>query len=267
MISSHLFDLPCLVVVLSAVIGSLISSGKNIEQFLRLSALLCLPVGIIGSQIGWIKMLSDMTDPSAFGPASSVATLPVLYAFILLPIFLALGSRCSSSSDEIWNKPLLDIFKLGGGFGFISLILLAAMIWKSHLMIYINIPSVLFIGLLVLFPTMLHGKHKTEGSRFLSRCIAARDYSILGTISASLIGGVGLLRELGDPTTIGPNMAMILLSSLYCGLILIGSTMAYQVFARKEIPNALSIIIGYVGVSILNILLMNAVILWTFSEF
>ena len=78
MTSIHLFDLPCLIVTLSAVIGSLIASGKNIKQFLRLSALLCLPIGIMGAQIGWIKMLSDMTDPTAFGPASSVAILPVL---------------------------------------------------------------------------------------------------------------------------------------------------------------------------------------------
>ena len=53
MFLSHLFDLPCLIVVLSAVGGSFVACGQNRKQFFRLAAILCLPVGAVGSQ-NWV---------------------------------------------------------------------------------------------------------------------------------------------------------------------------------------------------------------------
>lgn len=39
--------------------------------------------GIIGTFIGFVLMLSEMSDPSAIGPAFAVALLPTVYALIL----------------------------------------------------------------------------------------------------------------------------------------------------------------------------------------
>ena len=267
MFFTHLFDLPCLIVVLSAVGGSFIACGQNRKQFFRLAAILCLPVGAVGSQIGWVKMLSDMSNPDAFGPASSVATLTIIYAFLLFPILLAMSSRYSSAPLDPDRSVRATQFKLWGGLSFIGMILLAAMFWKSNFLIYIDLGSILCIGLLVAIPTILNGPTQTEETPFLSRCVAARNYSVVASLSGLLIGSAGYLSGLDDPSSIEPSMALVLLTALYSGFIIIGSTLAYQVYTQKEMPNSMMYIMGYMCVVLIGTLINNAIIIRSFVGF
>lgn len=52
------------------------------EVFMRLSQL-AVASGLYGTLIGLVKMLSNMDDPSALGPAMAVALLTIFYSVIL----------------------------------------------------------------------------------------------------------------------------------------------------------------------------------------
>ena len=62
--------------------------------------------GLLGSLIGFVKMLASMDDPSAIGPAMAVAVLSVLYAvvvaeFVIGPLINRLRSAIPSTElDE-----------------------------------------------------------------------------------------------------------------------------------------------------------------------
>ena len=62
--------------------------------------------GIIGTFIGFVLMLSDMSDPSAIGPAFAVALLPTFYALILgglvvAPLRARLRIQSKVSTDTV----------------------------------------------------------------------------------------------------------------------------------------------------------------------
>ena len=267
MLLAHLFDLPCLIVVLSAIVISFIACGQNRHHFFRLAAILCLPVGAMGTEIGWLKMLSDMTNPDAFGPASSVASFTIMYAFLFFPLLLSMGSRFANTPLKPNESARMRHIRVGGSLSLLGVLLLTAMVWKGSILYFIQIESILCIGLFVAMPTFLHGPLKREETLFLSRCVVARNYSVVATISGLLIGTAGLLSGIDDPSTIGPNIALILLTSLYSGFIIVGSTLAYQVYAQKEIPHALVCIMGYMSAVIIGMLLNNAIIIRAFIAF
>ena len=66
-------------------------------------------MGMIGTLIGLVQMLSNMDDPKAIGPAMAIALLTTLYGAIIanafaLPVADKLGFR---SSEERINKSLI----------------------------------------------------------------------------------------------------------------------------------------------------------------
>ncbi|MFC3094778.1 flagellar motor protein PomA [Alteromonas sediminis] len=68
-------------------------------------------MGMIGTLIGLVAMLSNMDDPKAIGPAMAVALLTTLYGAFLanvvcLPIAVKLGNR--ATEEELNQKLVLD---------------------------------------------------------------------------------------------------------------------------------------------------------------
>jgi len=68
-------------------------------------------MGMIGTLIGLVAMLSNMDDPKAIGPAMAVALLTTLYGAFLanvvcLPISVKLGNR--ANEEELNQKLVLD---------------------------------------------------------------------------------------------------------------------------------------------------------------
>ena len=71
----QLFDLPSLLFSSSALIGGGIAGNRNMTKSILIAKDLAIPVGIIGTLIGFVNMLSSLDDPSALGPAIGVALL------------------------------------------------------------------------------------------------------------------------------------------------------------------------------------------------
>ena len=75
---------------------------------------MCPAIGMIGTLIGLVQMLSNMSDPAAIGPAMAVALLTTLYGamianLIAIPIAAKLELR---SSEERQTKSLTDLFTI-----------------------------------------------------------------------------------------------------------------------------------------------------------
>lgn len=73
-------------------------------------------MGMIGTLVGLVQMLSNMSDPKAIGPAMAVALLTTLYGAMLatmvcLPIADKLNLRMSEESklQQLWTDALLAI--------------------------------------------------------------------------------------------------------------------------------------------------------------
>ncbi|MCK9223985.1 MAG: motility protein A [Candidatus Muirbacterium halophilum] len=82
------------------------SSGKDVIQKM---GDLAPAFGMIGTLIGLIKMLGQLSDPSALGPGMAVALITTFYGavaanFIFIPIANKLGGK---SSDEIIIKYIM----------------------------------------------------------------------------------------------------------------------------------------------------------------
>jgi chemotaxis protein MotA len=68
-------------------------------------------MGMIGTLVGLVQMLANMSDPKAIGPAMAVALLTTLYGAMLanmvcLPISAKLGIR--ADEELICQKLILD---------------------------------------------------------------------------------------------------------------------------------------------------------------
>lgn len=70
--------------------------------------------GIIGTVIGLVKMLSNLDDPTAIGPAMAVALLTILYGVMLGEVvFKSMANSCLSKNPAKWKRD--------GGRGFVTL--------------------------------------------------------------------------------------------------------------------------------------------------
>ena len=77
-------------------------------------------MGMIGTLIGLVQMLGNMSDPKAIGPAMAIALLTTMYGAILanvicLPIAMKLGNQAEVEASN--NNLILEgvIFIQGGG--------------------------------------------------------------------------------------------------------------------------------------------------------
>jgi chemotaxis protein MotA len=73
-------------------------------------------MGMIGTLVGLVQMLSNMSDPKSIGPAMAVALLTTLYGAMLatmvaIPISDKLNLRMSEESrmQQLWTDALLSI--------------------------------------------------------------------------------------------------------------------------------------------------------------
>ena len=62
---------------------------------------IAIPIGIIGTLIGFVNMLSNLDDPSTLGPAIGISFLTTLYGLIL---FVLCNIAVSQFPDENIEK-------------------------------------------------------------------------------------------------------------------------------------------------------------------
>ena len=78
---------------------SMMERHERTISILRRSAELAPAMGLIGTLIGLVQMLGNLSDPSAIGPAMAVALLTTLYGAILANmVFAPLASKMEKNS-------------------------------------------------------------------------------------------------------------------------------------------------------------------------
>ena len=204
-----LIDIPSMCFVgVSTIIPSAVTRGITRSQLLEGIRRIALPAGVTGTLIGFMMMLMNMSDPSAFAPAFRIAMLASWYGVAVYAItsWLLRKTNDYQLSGVVQPSILGSLFFATG-----SLVFLFSYLNSS----FIDLTSILFfvLGLPLIF---------------IQRAKYPFSYRMLrGGITVGLFGmmygTVSLLSNMEDPSTIGPAMAISILSSLYANIVIIGT--------------------------------------------
>jgi len=95
--------------VLGQEIDSLVQRHRRAANIVRRGSEIAPAMGLIGTLIGLVQMLANLSDPSAIGPAMAVALLTTFYGAILSNVILAplAGKLERNSNDETMIKTLV----------------------------------------------------------------------------------------------------------------------------------------------------------------
>ncbi len=79
------------------------------QRMFKNMATMAPAMGMIGTLVGLVQMLANMSDPSSIGPAMAVALLTTLYGAIIANVFAQpMADKLARSSDmERTNKSLI----------------------------------------------------------------------------------------------------------------------------------------------------------------
>lgn len=79
------------------------------QQMFKNMAVMAPAMGMIGTLVGLVQMLANMSDPASIGPAMAVALLTTLYGAVIANVFAQpLADKLARSSDmEKTNKSLI----------------------------------------------------------------------------------------------------------------------------------------------------------------
>ena len=119
------------------------------------------------------------------------------------------------------------------------------------------------VVLFTVLPTLLYSDPKYK--LLEGKLIAARNYATSTAIIGIIVGIAGGLANIEDPISYGPYIAIALLASTYCGVIIITSTLLYRSITSSQIPHFLSYTIAYVMASIVAFLFFGGFITLAFS--
>ncbi|MDP6931806.1 MAG: hypothetical protein QGG40_02775 [Myxococcota bacterium] len=197
-----LVDLPSLVIVAVPLLAAAIS-GRFGRASLVVADAIVLPVGLTATFIGLVQMLLQLDDPTEIGPAVSVAMYSSLYVAVV-----KFGLTVRLSGDR---RPVEDPGMHGWmAAGLTLLVLLAGMMLGSPLAAFFDLWSLgyLWLGAGAIVGLVWAG----EGTNVIAPL--ARYLPFVGLLV--LFGSnVAILQVLDDPTSLGPIIAIGLLSHLY----------------------------------------------------
>ena len=237
-----LLNLPSAIFVLVPVLGAFIASQFT-QQGIKLANSIILQTGLVGTLIGLVTMLGNMSDPAAIGPGLSIASLTILYALITSSVFTLASLKISPESPEL--RP---------SFSTIAIILwIAITFWAvtfgSGFLAFINIPSLLFVALSILMIA-------TFGTESLRLC---GEYLPYAGLIGFFIGISSMIIDLGDPTTIGPALAFSFLTLCYTNWISVAIKLGLSKNAQEYKRSSWQ----YLGFAIFSLVLSIALLLAT----
>jgi biopolymer transport protein ExbB/TolQ len=239
-----LLDLPSAIFVLAPVLFASMSA-RFTQYGIKLANEIIIQVGLIGTLIGLVVMLTNMSDPNAVGPAMSIALLTILYAVILSAVFslvsmkLAFGLPDFRGSYSIAAAILWVIFNIW------------TMTLGAGINAYINIPSIVFIALSI---SVIAAVSRFNAEDSLLLCAKYLPY--VGLIGF-FIGIILMLQHLSEPRLIGPAIAISLLTLLYANLMSVAIKLG---FPRVNQDNESSRW-QYLGFSVLLLALIFSVLI------
>ena len=196
---SGIFDLNSFVFVVVGLAALALTASFS-KTSLTIAVDLAYPVGLLGTFIGLIGILQNMSDPEALGPAFAISLLTVLYASVIHGLASGRSREVSEVDSTFVKKIVGSVVFLGVvGWGMDSAAGLGAFVYVDVLVLFF-----LSVLALVIFDRVSGGTSKKGwGLRFLG-------IGLLGF----LIGIVGMLANLDDPKALGPAMALAYISML-----------------------------------------------------
>lgn len=95
--------------VLSQEIDSLTQRHRRAASILRRAAETAPAMGLIGTLVGLVQMLADLTNPDTIGPAMALALLTTFYGAIMGMVVLApMAAKLErNSNEEVLNRVLI----------------------------------------------------------------------------------------------------------------------------------------------------------------
>ena len=231
--------MPFFITCCSTLIAGAIIGGKDIRKILLTARDICIPMGVLGTLIALVQLLSELS----LSPSIGKAILPMTYGIMLFPFFQAFSTRFpetpSIQTDKISTKIFLSILLLGFS-------CLTEMLLSSSLMVFIDIPSIFCIGIFLLAPVLIEHVQDDQLTGQKSKYLIACRSSVFSSILGTLLGGVWILSYLTDLVMMASGAALGLFTALYSGFILMGSIVGYRALSGKEVPHLLSYISTYI---------------------
>lgn len=96
-------------------IGTMIKKLQLLPKFFNTAATLCPAFGMIGTLIGLIQMMQNLTDPSAIGAGMAVAMITTFYgAFFANLVFLPFANKAKSQTAMVQQSKELILAGVQG---------------------------------------------------------------------------------------------------------------------------------------------------------
>ena len=173
----------------------------------NLIADLAQPIGVVGTIIGMVGILQNVSDPEILPLVISISLLTIGYAVIISGL---------TSSEE---KEHSDLYSSGTKKGIATAVALGVVLWgmdaAAGLEAFIDLQSAIsvLVGILLLLSF-----DKVLGNSVLN----GWGQRLLGIgLIFFMAGSIAMLVNLNDPRAMGPAMAWAMLSLLYCLILLI----------------------------------------------
>ena len=214
-----ILDIPSLLFSSSALVVGGISGGRNIQKGIAITRDIAIPIGIIGTLVGFVNMLSQIDDPSALGPSIGISFLTTLYGLLLFALCNIVVSWIQEDNTETSGNILINN---GAATGIFIITLIAAINTGGNVFHFIDVPSITIVFLFAILPTLLEkSKPLTKKSYILQKSRSLCKYSSITLFIGMLYGGTMMLMNFEDPSAIGPAMAIGLLTPFYCCLLIV----------------------------------------------
>ena len=211
MIILSVLHLPSLCFVLTALFLGVCARG-SIQNMVRAARDSSLMIGSQGTLIALVLMLQDIEDSSDIGMALSTSLLTILYGLMFYVCLNALLGYLGPAEPNTLGPKELNAFTalgLAGLFGAIA----TSILMSTNLLNFINVEIiVLFVGSIVL----AFWSSKGSGNSLAS---SIAQYSLWTGAVGVLLSYILWLSSLNDPTAVGPNFALGILSLFYCGFL------------------------------------------------
>jgi hypothetical protein len=237
-------DLISIIFILVPIIAAIISGGISIHG-VHLVRHIIAQVSVIGMLIGLVIMLGNASDPDSLGPAFAVMLLVLLYGTIVYGLASAILSAepdAPVSSHPPYRRAIacaVFLVTLAGAIG-------------NYLSAFVDAPSIIFLTLSLI---ILYAILKATKSETISEALA-HQLPYVGLIGF-LMGVIGMLDNMSDPSAIGPAMAFACLTLLYSNI----ASVLLKLAKPSVIENKNPLNLGYLTSVIVGISITTAVLL------
>ena len=205
-----MIDVPSMCVVgMGTILPTAVTRGIKRVHLLEGIRRLALPAGLLGTLVGFIAMLMNMSDPTAFAPAFQVAMLSSWYGFL---VYIVTSWMLRKTNDNQLSGQVQPS------------VIGSSMIALGVLYFLFSFTNIAFIGFtsigffLLASPLFLLQSQKYPLSYRIMRG------GVVTGLFGMIFGLYNLFQNISDPTAVGPAIAVSTLSSLYAALIIMGTS-------------------------------------------